>query len=215
MQIARIKTGVLVIGGGLAGLAAVLSEGEGGDSVDRHVADTLAGGAHLNDARLVGILAGGVHGANRLAGNALTEAAVFGLLAGREAAAEVQAGTDRDDLPDNYIKEVLMKSKVLSGFSGGAVAGKDANGRPSFSDIAGNLRGIMGRYAGLVRTAKGLKEARDRLGELTAQLEDCSINSYQELLCYHQTMLMLTTAGQIIDAALNRQVSVGAHYRVD
>jgi len=98
-----------------------------------------------------------VHGANRLAGNALTEAAVFGLLAGREAADEVQAGTDRDNLSDKYIKEVLINGKVLPGFSGGAVAGEDAGGRPSFSDIAGNLRGIMGRYAGLVRTAKGLK----------------------------------------------------------
>ncbi|GBF33872.1 succinate dehydrogenase flavoprotein subunit [Desulfocucumis palustris] len=163
-----------------------------------------------------GETAGGIHGANRLAGNALTEAAVFGLRAGSRAAGEMKAcvapGLNRSD-----IKKLIEENKVTPGIlaSWETDRGNSDRGVVEAETLAGELREIMGRYVGLVRCREGLTEARRRLAELRQRLENCRITHYRELLGYHRLRLMLTTAELITEAALARKESAGAHYRED
>ncbi len=166
-----------------------------------------------------GETAGGVHGANRLAGNALTEAAVFGLLAGSRAAGEMSAGA-APVLHEADIMKILGENKVTSVILAAGNTGRgngDANGGDAeeANTLTGELRELMGSHVGLVRCREGLMEARHRLTELQQQLENCRIIHYRDLLGYHQLRLMLITAGLITEAALLRKESVGAHYRTD
>lgn len=182
----------------------------GGVVIDDHCRTTVPG------LYACGEVAGGVHGANRLAGNALTEAVVFGRLAGRSAALEVRDGRPRPGLADRELEALLGSNNLLPDqLTGKRKVVAPAGAMSAFAVTGKELRRLMGAHAGLVRCESGLREARNRLVELDEQADSAGIAGYRELLEYHQVKLMLTAAGTIVDAALQRKESVGAHYRVD
>lgn len=180
----------------------------GGVTIDEHCRTTVPGLYACGEA------AGGVHGANRLAGNALTEAVVFGLLAGESAAREEQELTRADMLSED-LEEIIIESKIPPGWLSAASTGGNEAGGASLALLVWELRDLMGRHAGLVRRKEGLQEAECRLAEMRRRLEEHEIKGYRELTEYHQIRLMLTTAGNIVKAALGRDKSIGAHYRLD
>jgi L-aspartate oxidase len=67
------------------------------------------------------------------------------------------------------------------------------------------IRAVMWDYAGIARTARGLRTAAERLGEIGRRLP---IGATEE-------GNMLQTAQLIVEAALMRRESRGGHYRSD
>lgn len=167
----------------------------GGVAVDEAGRTTLAG------LYAAGETAGGLHGANRLAGNALTEAAVFGMIAGREAALEAKRAGSMPEIP----LEPVLPGNVNNSDGEALTAGS----------IRKTLRKIMGEKVALVRRGAELEDAVQAIRDLKRQLSSLKIEDWHELIEYHQVLLMLETGEAIAEAALARKESLGAHYRED
>ncbi len=137
----------------------------------------------------------GVHGANRLASNSLLEGLVYGARAANAMAAE----------------SALKKAGRAAG---GGKAENAGNGETGAGDAAldgriGAVRELMWREVGIVREGKRLRVAVARLEELRAELPEASSRREWEAR-------NLATVGQLIArAALAREESRGAHYRLD
>jgi L-aspartate oxidase len=128
----------------------------------------------------------GVHGANRLASNSLLEGLVFGARAGKAA------------LESSVIPE------TPASFNPKASSIRDA------VEIKRVLRKVMWEKTGIIRCAKSLKEAKKKLSTFRKITEGSNLTR-QEL----ELKNMLTVADIIIEAAMKRKGSVGAHYRSD
>jgi L-aspartate oxidase len=130
----------------------------------------------------------GVHGANRLASNSLLEGLVFGALV-----AEAMV----DDEVQGSRFEIQGKAAVEDG-SAGNVEGWIAE-----------LQGLMWRDAGLLRDAAGLQRAQAGLEALRAtQPMEISRRALE-------ARNLLVVAEAIVQAALGREESRGAHFRTD
>jgi L-aspartate oxidase len=131
----------------------------------------------------------GVHGANRLASNSLSEAIVFGRrivdslrqLTPISATPMLIVDHGRNDAPKQPIIEKRLK-----------------------------LQKIMLRYAGLKRNAKGLEKGFDEL-KRQLPLFDTMLSKWDEF----EFANLLTCALLTMNAALHREESRGGHYRED
>ncbi len=145
-----------------------------------------------------GEVAGGVHGANRLGGNALAETQVFGKRAGEFAG---KAPTRSGRLDEGPIDERL---RMLEGFFEGAA---------NPADVRKDLKLTMWGQAGIFRSAPDLRTA---LGHIR-RLEDqrlCAASTANLLECC-TVRNMCTTASLIVRCALLRPENRGAHVRLD
>ncbi|WP_309122862.1 L-aspartate oxidase [Paenibacillus sp.] len=131
----------------------------------------------------------GVHGANRLASNSLSEAIVFG----RRIVERIRALPPLERDPEFHV--VLGRT--------------DASTQPVVERRL-KLQKLMLRYAGLVRNEKGLKKGLEELRKQSSlfmtKLSGREQFEYANLL----TLALLTVL-----AALRREESRGAHYRED
>jgi len=132
----------------------------------------------------------GVHGANRLASNSLLEGLVFGARAGSAA----------------------LKTNVKPGMGEplNSLSGRDVLSIDDSVEIKRVLRKVMWEKAGIIRCARSLEHAKKKL------LSFSRITG-QHYLTRHELELknMVTVARIIVEAALSRKGSVGAHYRSD
>lgn len=140
----------------------------------------------------------GVHGANRLASNSLLEGLVFGARAA-EAAAEYGRG--------------LTKHEVARWKNGGGdegLEGSGLEGLPDMDKLLNSLRRLMWEKVGIIRTREGLLLALSRLADWDEQLRGrCRTRRDWEI----QNMV---TVGQLVaTSALQRENSLGAHFRSD
>ena len=145
-----------------------------------------------------GEAAGGVHGANRLAGNALTETVVFGRKAGSEAAAYARK---RRKLPEPPAVRVEMPPKNRSGVA--------------VTEIKARLRRTLWDHASIVRTNEGLTKGIAEIEECGNALVSCRIESPTDQVAYGEVSRMVQVGNAIVAASLMRQESRGAHYRKD
>ncbi len=151
-----------------------------------------------------GEVTGGLHGANRMRGNALTETLVFGARAG-EAAAKwvegVRAGSEKD------IFEGL--EAFLSGFR------KKTTG-VSPTNLKRNLSEILWNRVGVIRNQQDLKKAQEEVEGIFEESNQTSVGNNPGGI---KRTLMLQYAARtallIIRAALMREESRGAHFRED
>lgn len=148
-----------------------------------------------------GEVTGGVHGGNRLGSVALTEILVFGLRAGRAAAA---FATQR-------------KAFSVSLAPGSRQTAQGGKNRPI--TLCKKLQKCMWESAGLVRNEESLKSALNTVQEIALAAADVSISSekvynteYRDLI---ELGFMLDTAKLVLTSALLRQESRGAHLRSD
>lgn len=160
-----------------------------------------------------GEVAGGVHGANRLAGNALTEAVVFGIKVARQAVRDGiwQVGS----LGNSEYKEIFAESGIRLGADLPIVEGAGYSSQVEVEGLKKNLRTVMGAQVGLVRTENGLLDAKDRIERLRAELEGYAPADYKTLLAWQELKFMAEAASLIAKAAWERKESLGAHYRMD
>lgn len=153
---------------------------------------------------------GGANGANRLSGNAISEAFVFGARAGAAAAEYARRATlQREMLP---VRAAFEGLEALS--HGGA---KDA---PTPAALQAELQTLMWEQAGPFRTEEKLAAALQRIKRM--QLDDLPNlrlsqgNSFNlDVQDWFELRAMLATAETVVTAALARRESRGAHQRED
>ncbi len=144
----------------------------------------------------------GVHGANRLASNSLLEGLVFG----RRVAA---------DIHDHDHGEVRMVEPPT-------VYAPPANAAAVLAKVGDALRQTMSEHVGIVRTGEGLSHARSALEALEADFLDLCprvaaypADGFADLARVNEVGNMLIVAQLVVDAAIRRTESRGAHFRLD
>lgn len=154
-----------------------------------------------------GEVTGGLHGANRLGGNALTEALVFGVIAGEEAAAFALQGAPGQDAVN--IDEKIIVEKVREIFPGAG----SGSGIEEVAQVRKELARTMWEQVGPVRREESLLEAKEKIKSLKESFRPGTES--KELRKQLEVLNLILTAGKIIDAALIRKESRGCHYRAD
>ncbi len=134
----------------------------------------------------------GVHGANRLASNSMLECLVFG----RRAAEHINA---------RLAEPKTMRPSVLPSQSTRPVVERD------FMALRSEIQELMSEYCFVSRNEKGMLTAKERISSIKAELEE----SFYPGREYIETLNVASIACTILEAALARKESVGAHYRED
>jgi len=172
------------------------------------------GGMRVNDVMessvtnlfAAGEVVGGANGANRLSGNAITEAFVFGELAGRSAAAASQQVRGVSDAATQIIAVIEEMSH------------RSERGANPAEAIA-QLQKIMQRDVGPFRTNDGLQRALSAIGQMAADLPGMATGGAlvynQQLADWFALRNMLDVARVVVSAGLGRTESRGAHQRED
>ena len=155
-----------------------------------------------------GECAAGLHGANRLGGNSLSDLLVFGKRAGEYAAQYAKAIT-ASPVDENQVEE--MARQALAPFEG--------TGNANPFDIQSRLQEMMQDLVGIARTGTELEEAVRQISSLKAEVNTVSSEGNRGYNPGWHTALelkhMLTVAEAIARAANERKESRGGHYRED
>jgi succinate dehydrogenase/fumarate reductase flavoprotein subunit len=160
-----------------------------------------------------GEVVGGANGANRLSGNAITEALVFGRRAGQSAAAYAKASAAHAKAG---APRAAVTREALDLLNGGGNAVPD--GRNTAAMIA-RLQAIMADDVGPLRTAAKLARGLDGIAALMAELgaRPPAANGGFDVqrLEWFDLRNMLVVAQAVAQSALHRTESRGAHQRED
>ena len=156
---------------------------------------------------VAGEAVGGANGANRLSGNAITEALVFGRKAGRSAAARARAvGGKRAD------------ERVFANAAARLDAGRTARDSNPAA-LLEELQALMQKEVGPFRTGAGLQRALTRIASMQAALPSIKPPAGKpydtELADWLDLSTMLVVARCVASSALARTESRGAHQRED
>jgi fumarate reductase flavoprotein subunit len=187
----------------------------------RPVVHYMMGGVHTDidgATPLAGLYAAGevacvsINGANRLGSNSLPELLVFGARAGR-AAAEYAAGEVRTSpavLAQARDEQRQLANEFLH----------RSGGRERLATLREEMQKTMEESAGIYRSGDSLARAVDRLRELQdrfgdVRIEDQSRTFNTERVAALELSFMLDVAEAIVNAALRREESRGAHQRTD
>lgn len=150
---------------------------------------------------------GGANGANRLSGNAITEALVLGRRAGRTAAEAIRAGASNAAFRAPDAEGTLALVSAV-----GAEAENPAA-------LVAELQAIMWENVGPFRTHEKLAKGRERIAALAARVGPAPPGSPGAFdarrLDWFDLRNMLLVAETVVESALLRTESRGAHQRED
>jgi fumarate reductase (CoM/CoB) subunit A len=150
-----------------------------------------------------GEVCAGVHGANRLAGNALAEVFSMGGIAGKMAARKAKT-LELPELPEKQIAAERNRLESLG-----------AGGNDNLRQLRRALKETMWYEAGIIRHAKGLTRALERIEALRLDMAALRLTNFKELIQALELQNMLFAAEMVCRGALMRSESRGAHYRSD
>jgi len=179
----------------------------GGVSTDISGATPLAGLYAAGEVACVSI-----NGANRLGSNSLPECLVFGARAGRLAAEFAstqkpvdgavlgQATDEQDRIEEQYLRKSGGKERI-------------ATVREEMQKAVEDGAGIYREQSSLVLAANKLRELQDRYRNIS--LDDHGRTFNTELVAALELGCMLDVAQSIVECALHRTESRGAHQRTD
>ncbi|MGA8679806.1 MAG: fumarate reductase/succinate dehydrogenase flavoprotein subunit [Acidimicrobiales bacterium] len=175
----------------------------GGVRVDADTAATTVAGLYA-----AGEVAGGMHGANRLGGNSLSDLLVFGRRAGL-AAAEYAHGRPAPLLDESAVAKVT--EQALSYF--------EHDGSENAYTVHQDLQETMQDLVGIIRTESELLEAKDKLVELSERAAKISVEGNRSFNPGWHLALdvesMLACARCTTLGAIERRESRGGHTRED
>ena len=135
----------------------------------------------------------GIHGANRLASNSLLEGLVFGYKIGKQINSFLEeAKTEKVQLNINYSTD--RKKKDI-----------DA------SILISEIQQEMTENVGIIRNKEGLMQALKKINSYAELLEDAKCETLKEFEL--QNIVLISRL--VIESALEREESRGAHYRSD
>ncbi|MFQ6121165.1 MAG: hypothetical protein ACE5KE_14915, partial [Methanosarcinales archaeon] len=150
----------------------------------------------------------GVHGGNRLGGNALAETQVFGARAGKYAAL---FALENDFLPLNQASIEVEFERLLEPFN------RKKGVKPHV--LKNKIQDIMWKYVGIVRNEEGLRTALHSLENLKQEADEMWVSGTRkynpEWFGFIEVHNMLLTSELVVKSALFRKESRGAHYRSD
>ena len=176
----------------------------GGVKVDAETTATAAEGLFA-----AGEVAGGMHGANRLGGNSLSDLIVFGRRAGMGAADYVESGKGPTGFDQSEVDEAIKEA--LAPF-------KRETGENPY-DIQRDLQEMMQTNVGIIRTASEIDEAIVKLEEFTERINNLSVKGGR---AYNpgwnlatDLPSMLTVSKCTARGARERKESRGGHTRED
>jgi fumarate reductase flavoprotein subunit len=179
----------------------------GGVSTDMHGATPLAGLFAAGEVACVSI-----NGANRLGSNSLPECLVFGARAGRAAAlfAAEQKTPNGKVMAQAADEQRRLESEFLS----------KPHGRQRIATIREEMQASIESGAGIYREQKTLTQSADKLRELQERYRDIRLEDHNrtfntELEAALELGFMLDVAESIVQCALSRTESRGAHQRTD
>ncbi|MBW9222781.1 fumarate reductase subunit A [Methanothermococcus sp. SCGC AD-155-C09] len=168
-----------------------------------------------------GEVTGGIHGANRLGGNALADTQVFGAIAGRSAMefAEVNKINigEVKEYTNGIIRDIRgdIEDKMYRDDKNNNYNKNNKNYSYNIFKLINNFKGIMWDNVSIIRNEKGLKNALLEINRLKKDLKYIKLNGIIQIQKYFEFKNMLTVAEIIIKCALERKESRGAHYRSD
>lgn len=143
----------------------------------------------------------GLHGANRLASNSLLECVVCAYELAKDLnAANLTPPKQIDETIKNIVDKYSPEAEYIE---------------YNTKEIKAELQNIMWDYVGILRSENSLRIANEKLQSIKAKffggksIDKCSTKEEYEL------KNMLTVAELVIDSALKRRESRGAHFRTD
>ncbi len=172
----------------------------GGVRVDAETQESTVPGLYA-----AGEVGGGMHGANRLGGNSLSDLLVFGRRAGQHAASK---GSAAPPIPDGEIEQAMAE----------ALAPFERDGENPYA-VQSALQAVMQRDAGIIRDKAGLENALAALEKLKARSLRVGVTGSREYNPGWHTAIdlgaLLIVSEATARAALERKESRGAHTRSD
>ena len=179
----------------------------GGIIADGKTASSLPGLYSVGECSSVGI-----HGANRLGSNSLTELIVFGKVAGLEAIQYSRGVSHGSESRLRMLAEESQRAAMT------IVARQDGNER--IATIRREMARSMEEGCGIYRTAQTMQATCDKLAELKeryrkVQVDDHSKAWNTEWLLAIELGYLLDVAQAMAHSALQRRESRGSHQRLD
>ncbi|MGH8047618.1 MAG: fumarate reductase/succinate dehydrogenase flavoprotein subunit [Chthoniobacterales bacterium] len=159
-----------------------------------------------------GECAAGLHGANRLGGNSLSDLLVFGKRAG-EFAAKYAKENPAGAISDAEIE--ASAAEALAPFDRGA---QSASAEGPYQ-VQHDLQNMMQALVGIVRREDEMTQALDGLGKLWNRAAQTGVHGHREYNPGWHTALdlkhLLTVSEAVTRCALDRKESRGGHFRED
>jgi succinate dehydrogenase / fumarate reductase flavoprotein subunit len=176
----------------------------GGVKVDAETQESTVAGLFA-----AGEVGGGMHGANRLGGNSLSDLLVFGRRAGAHAADAAKRHGPPPPIPPADVDACVRE----------ALAPFDRAGGENPFAVQAALQTVMQTHAGIARDRAGLETALGELERLTARAGRVGVTGSREYNPGWHTALdlhsLLVVSEATARAAMERNESRGAHTRSD
>jgi succinate dehydrogenase/fumarate reductase flavoprotein subunit len=184
----------------------------------RPVMHYFMGGIHTNvktETTIQGLYASGetacvgMHGANRLGSNSLSECLVFGRVSGEEAAKFAMASS-KVEFDNESLKEETQRLDKL----------RKSTGKETVVDLLNALHDVMEEAAGIIRDEQRLKDGLVHIKTLQDRYENIGLKDHgkvfnSELISALELGHMLELAECLLTAAIERKESRGSHVRTD
>ena len=153
-----------------------------------------------------GEVCGGVHGANRLGGNALADTQVFGKIAGVSASKAAK----ESELKSNNEMVLEEASRIEGLIKKGSIKPKEFKNR---------IKNLMWEKVAIVREEKTLNEALGELLEMQKELVNLDVSDKKQyntdLVTALEVINMVEICILTVKSAIIRRESRGAHFRSD
>jgi len=156
-----------------------------------------------------GECAAGMHGANRLGGNSLSDLLVFGYLSGKNASEFARNAADFSEIDKEQVSDIIRNATQI--------LNRDSGTNPYL--LHEELENNMQQYVGIIRTRDDLEVGIKHLEKIKEDYRNVRAKGASQFNPgWHEALAMrnlLITAEAVARAALLREESRGAHTRAD